>query len=76
LVCPKHGQWLPFLFSATDDSVLSPLYQGALHFVSIQLILQLMLTTPVQFIVGSRFYAGAWNALKHRGTNMVHTLSS
>lgn len=31
---------------------------------------QLALTTPVQFIVGSRFYRGAYNALKGGGANM------
>lgn len=36
-----------------------------------QLILQLMLTTPVQFISGGKFYIGAWKALKHGGANMV-----
>jgi cation transport ATPase len=37
----------------------------------VQLILQLMLTTPVQFISGGKFYVGAWKALKHGGANMV-----
>ncbi|ELR21256.1 coppertranslocating P-type ATPase [Acanthamoeba castellanii str. Neff] len=49
---------------------LSPLYAGYLHFISVQLILQLMLTTPVQFISGGKFYIGAWKALKHGGANM------
>lgn len=29
-----------------------------------------LLTTPVQFLVGSQFYRGAWGALKHGQTNM------
>lgn len=32
--------------------------------------LQLLLATPVQFWVGRRFYAGAWNALRSGGANM------
>ena len=32
--------------------------------------LQLLLATPVQFVVGARFYTGAWNALKARTGNM------
>lgn len=55
-----------------SSTVLSPIYQGALHAISIQLILQLMFTTPVQFIAGGKFYIGAWKALTHGGANMVH----
>jgi P-type Cu+ transporter len=32
--------------------------------------LQLLLATPVQFVVGRRFYVGAWNALRGGGANM------
>lgn len=32
--------------------------------------LQMLLATPVQFWVGKRFYAGAWNALRGGGANM------
>ena len=32
--------------------------------------LQLALATPVQFVIGRRFYAGAWNALRGGGANM------
>lgn len=32
--------------------------------------LQLALATPVQFILGARFYTGAWHALKNGSTNM------
>jgi Cu+-exporting ATPase len=32
--------------------------------------LQWLLATPVQFVVGWRFYAGAWNALRGRAANM------
>ncbi|HEY4997661.1 MAG TPA: cation transporter, partial [Usitatibacter sp.] len=32
--------------------------------------LQLLLATPVQFVIGARFYSGAWKALKARAGNM------
>lgn len=32
--------------------------------------LQWLLATPVQFVVGWRFYSGAWNALRGRSANM------
>jgi Cu+-exporting ATPase len=32
--------------------------------------LQLILATPVQFLIGARFYAGAWKALRARSGNM------
>jgi Cu+-exporting ATPase len=32
--------------------------------------LQFLLATPVQFILGARFYVGAWHALKARSGNM------
>jgi Cu+-exporting ATPase len=31
---------------------------------------QLLLATPVQFVIGRRFYAGAWNALRGGAANM------
>lgn len=33
-------------------------------------VLQLILATPVQFIIGSRFYVGAFHALKNKSANM------
>ena len=33
-------------------------------------VVQLALATPVQFLVGRRFYVGAWHALKGGGANM------
>ncbi|RMF97753.1 MAG: copper-translocating P-type ATPase [Gammaproteobacteria bacterium] len=32
--------------------------------------LELLLATPVQFVIGARFYQGAWKALKNRSGNM------
>ncbi len=34
------------------------------------MFLLFVLATPVQFIVGARFYKGAWNALKNKTSNM------
>ena len=31
---------------------------------------ELLLATPVQFVIGARFYKGAWNALRNRSGNM------
>jgi Cu+-exporting ATPase len=33
-------------------------------------VLQLALATPVQFVIGRRFYTGAWHALRGGGANM------
>jgi Cu+-exporting ATPase len=33
-------------------------------------ILEFILATPVQFIIGARFYKGAWNSVKDRSANM------
>lgn len=33
-------------------------------------VLQLVLATPVQFVVGSRFYVGAYHALRNKSANM------
>ncbi|MCS6829918.1 MAG: heavy metal translocating P-type ATPase [Armatimonadota bacterium] len=35
-----------------------------------QKLLQLVLTTPVQFLIGAPFYAKAWHALRGRSANM------
>ena len=46
---------------------------GAVHGTQGELLprwLQLALATPVQFIVGRRFYAGAWHALRGGSANM------
>jgi len=34
------------------------------------MVLLFVLATPVQFVVGARFYKGAWTALKNRSSNM------
>jgi Cu+-exporting ATPase len=43
---------------------------GAMHDAVMPRWLQLALATPVQFVIGRRFYAGAWHALRGGGANM------
>jgi P-type Cu+ transporter len=43
---------------------------GATHAELLPRWLQLALATPVQFIIGRRFYVGAWHALRSGGANM------
>ena len=43
---------------------------GAAHVDLLPRWLQFALATPVQFWIGRRFYAGAWNALRGGGANM------
>jgi Cu+-exporting ATPase len=46
------------------------LVPGVAHEDLLPRFLQLALATPVQFVVGRRFYAGAWHALRGGGANM------
>jgi Cu+-exporting ATPase len=43
---------------------------GAHHAAWLPPMAQLLLATPVQFWIGSRFYVGAWHALRGGGANM------
>ncbi|HET9668332.1 MAG TPA: heavy metal translocating P-type ATPase [Casimicrobiaceae bacterium] len=43
---------------------------GARHEDLLPRVLQLALATPVQFLIGRRFYTGAWRALRGGGANM------
>jgi Cu+-exporting ATPase len=43
---------------------------GARHEDLLPRVLQLALATPVQFVIGRRFYTGAWRALRGGGANM------
>jgi Cu+-exporting ATPase len=43
---------------------------GGQHTEMLPRWLQLLLATPVQFWIGSRFYVGAWHALRGGGANM------
>jgi P-type Cu+ transporter len=52
------ADWLGATFGGTWDPVMVSKYIG------------FILTTPVQFIAGARFYRGFWHALKRRSGNM------
>ncbi|KAK6164163.1 hypothetical protein DH2020_001027 [Rehmannia glutinosa] len=52
---PPYGNWL-------DYKVINMLNLG--------MLLRWILCTPVQFIIGKRFYAGSYNALKRKSANM------
>ena len=43
---------------------------GAHHAVWLPPMAQLLIATPVQFWIGSRFYVGAWHSLRGGGANM------
>jgi len=43
---------------------------GGRHEDLLPRVLQLALATPVQFVIGRRFYTGAWRALRGGGANM------
>lgn len=43
---------------------------GAHHAAWFPPVVQLLVATPVQFWIGSRFYIGAWHALRGGGANM------
>ena len=47
------------------------LHQWALPGLEIQALVLFLLTTPVQFGFGMRFYRNAYNALRHGSANMV-----
>lgn len=38
--------------------------------IAIQDIILFITATPIQFVIGKRFYTGAWKALKHKTSNM------
>ena len=46
------------------------LLRGAPHAAWFPTAAQLLIATPVQFWIGSRFYVGAWHALRGGGANM------
>ncbi|WP_022940844.1 heavy metal translocating P-type ATPase [Psychromonas hadalis] len=54
---------LPFILS-----MLVMFITGSHHFLPRGL--EFLLATPVQFIIGARFYKGAWNSLKDKSANM------
>ncbi|OAY59824.1 probable copper-transporting ATPase HMA5 [Manihot esculenta] len=54
--------YIPGIKHGLDTKIVNMLTVGA--------ILRWVLSTPVQFIIGRRFYTGAYKALRHRSANM------
>ncbi|RYR40135.1 hypothetical protein Ahy_A09g045812 isoform A [Arachis hypogaea] len=52
---PPYGNWLNYKIH---------------HMLTLGLFLRWILSTPVQFIVGKRFYVGSYHALRRRSANM------
>ncbi|XP_073142059.1 copper-transporting ATPase HMA4-like [Henckelia pumila] len=52
---PPYGNWLHY---------------KVINMLDIGMILRWVLCTPVQFIIGKRFYAGSYHALKRKSANM------
>lgn len=50
--------------------VMEPLEMGRINNLGIGAILRMGLATPVQFIIGKRFYVGAYKALRRGSANM------
>jgi copper-(or silver)-translocating P-type ATPase len=71
-------QMRKFLFSALLSFPLLWTMAGHFHFLSFLYVppifmnpwVQLILVTPVQFVIGRGFYAGAYRALKNKSANM------
>ncbi|RYQ88389.1 hypothetical protein Ahy_B09g095606 isoform A [Arachis hypogaea] len=58
---PPYGNWLNYKIH---------------HMLTLGLFLRWILSTPVQFIVGKRFYVGSYHALRRRSANMDVLTSS
>jgi Cu+-exporting ATPase len=54
--------YIPGIKEGLDKKVVNMLTVGAL--------LRWILSTPVQFVIGRRFYIGAYNSLRHGSANM------
>ncbi|WP_198552776.1 heavy metal translocating P-type ATPase [Psychromonas sp. Urea-02u-13] len=63
LIALSSALSLPFLIS-----MFVMLATGSHHFLAPGL--EFLLATPVQFIIGARYYKGAWNSLKSKSANM------
>ncbi len=66
LTLPFLGLMLTMLGGAPQEDSL----RGAHHTAWFPPLAQLLLATPVQFWIGSRFYIGAYHALRSGGANM------
>jgi Cu+-exporting ATPase len=62
-------RWLVGLGALLTVPILALTYLPGLPAVSTNYVL-LLLATPVQFVVGFRFYRGTWHSLKARAANM------
>eukprot|EP01088_Endostelium_zonatum_P015724 TRINITY_DN3989_c0_g1_i1.p1 TRINITY_DN3989_c0_g1~~TRINITY_DN3989_c0_g1_i1.p1 ORF type:complete len:1160 (+),score=279.25 TRINITY_DN3989_c0_g1_i1:32-3511(+) len=58
------------MFLPTDSSIYKTLHEPLVNSLSRLLFIKFVLTSPLQFICGYKFYKGAWNAVKHKSTNM------
>ena len=62
-------EWAPVVIAAALSlPLLLPMASGGR--LALPAWLAFVLATPVQFILGARFYAGAWRALRAGGANM------
>jgi len=61
----RHDTWRLVAALVLSAPLLLPMLG-----VALPAWLQMLLATPVQFIVGARFYAAAWKALRARSGNM------
>jgi Cu+-exporting ATPase len=66
LTLPFFALMLHMLTGAPQGDLL----RGAHHAAWFPPMAQLLIATPVQFWIGSRFYIGAWHALRGGGANM------
>ncbi|HLP79329.1 MAG TPA: heavy metal translocating P-type ATPase [Acidobacteriota bacterium] len=66
--------WFSLIFSVPAFIIGMVFMKDGLFYFGYELpksiFLLFVLTTPVQFIVGARFYSGAWMALKNKSFNM------
>ncbi len=61
--------WISAVLTLPFIAQMAAMFAGRAHeFLSPWL--QLALATPVQFLIGKRFYVGAWHALRGGGANM------
>ncbi len=71
-LAPRHGQWWPVLLGAAlSIPLLLPmlLALAGVHWM-LPGVLQFLLATPVQLVLGARFYRGAWQAPRQGASTM------
>ncbi len=67
---PRRGGCSPRAGASRSRVVLSVPFLAPMVGVTLPGWLQLALATPVQFLIGARFYVGAWKAVRARMGNM------